>query len=343
MKTRISGLAVLGLSVALGFAFLGAAFMRSDGGGGAGPGKERALTSEEYGRLRAEFVGILEHEDPGAAIGRLKAAVERDPAVAAACHAFLHELGHAAYRKYGDAEKALRFQDDFCVGGYIHGVIEETFSDADDVEAVLGTLCAGHPAKSLRRWTCHHGIGHGLMYLLDNDLPRALAKCDVYADPRDNEACYNGAYMENFGADQKEHFTRFLDDRDPVFPCHPGAKNAISCYMNIPRRRFTPSGNDVASAMSDCAKAGEGFDRLCYYGAGTYIARLSLNDPAKAGRYCALAGEATETCVSGLATGLIHHYLSLEPAIAGCKRIEPDLQNACLKAVADFRKHIDNF
>ncbi len=88
----------------------------------------------------------------------------------------VREIGHAAYEKYDDFGKAMKYQDELCSSGYVHGVIEERFAQSGDILTDMKTMCADYRAGGYLQWQCYHGIGHGVMYYTSNDLP-APSKC----------------------------------------------------------------------------------------------------------------------------------------------------------------------
>ena len=48
----------------------------------------------------------------------------------ASCHDLVHEVGREAYKKYGDFSEAMKYQDEVCNSGYLHGYIESRFRRA---------------------------------------------------------------------------------------------------------------------------------------------------------------------------------------------------------------------
>jgi hypothetical protein len=91
--------------------------------------------------------------------------------------------------------------------GCYHGVIQAYFAELREREdasalsaARLDALCAPYAGPEGDRWLhfqCLHGMGHGLMLVHDNHLPRALEACDLLSAGWDREVCYGGAFMEN--------------------------------------------------------------------------------------------------------------------------------------------------
>jgi hypothetical protein len=134
-------------------------------------------------------------------------------------HMLAHHVGIAAYRgadRIGEvfAECTPAFQS-----GCYHGVVQAYFADPavtrspGGVDAAsLNALCAEHRGPGGDQWLlfqCLHGMGHGLVALHDDHLPRALRSCDLLHDEWEREGCYGGAFMENVvGATIPHHAPR---------------------------------------------------------------------------------------------------------------------------------------
>ncbi len=186
------------------------------------------------GSAGEKYAEIVRDEDPRAALARLGADMEEDDEVLRGCHPVAHEIGHTAYEKYGDFGEAMKFQDEVCNSGYVHGVIEERFAQSDDVLTDMKTMCADYgEAGGYLEWQCYHGIGHGVMYFTSNDLPRALGMCDAFEGAAGRSSCYNGTFMENFGADGNLHIppsTWTTKTRSPRAPSARTATRWIAIY-----------------------------------------------------------------------------------------------------------------
>jgi hypothetical protein len=90
--------------------------------------------------------------------------------------------------------------------GCYHGVIQAYFAERQATQGTtlgaepMNRLCEAHRGPDGNRWLlfqCVHGIGHGLVALYEDHLPRALEGCDLLRDEWEREGCYGGAFMEN--------------------------------------------------------------------------------------------------------------------------------------------------
>jgi plastocyanin len=193
------------------------------------------LSEERYKEIEEELATLVREENPRAALGRLRAEIRTDDALSRSCHPLVHDVGHAAYEKYGDFGEAMKYQDEVCNSGYLHGIIESRFKESDDVFADMKTMCDPYPQGSYMSWQCYHGIGHGVMFYTANDLPRSLEMCDGFGSAFGRSNCANGVFMENFNADQKLHLSDYLKESDPFYPCGEQAeRHKAICYLYAP-------------------------------------------------------------------------------------------------------------
>ena len=150
----------------------------------------------------------------------------------------MHEIGRAAYEKYGAFGEAMKYQDEICNAGYLHGVIESRLSRSTDVFADMKTMCEEYPPGRLLSGDCYHGLGHGVMYYTANDLPRSLEMCDAFEKSFGRSNCISGVFMENFNADQKLHLSAYLKESDPFFLAR-SRQNATRAFATCTLRLIT--------------------------------------------------------------------------------------------------------
>jgi plastocyanin len=299
-------------------------------GGGSGE-----LPEERYGEIEEELAALVREEDPRAALEKLREEIRTDDALARSCHPLVHDVGHAAYEKYGDFGEAMKYQDEVCNSGYLHGIIESRFEESDDVFADMKTMCDPYPQGSYMSWQCYHGIGHGVMFYTANDLPRSLEMCDGFGSGFGRSNCANGVFMENFNADQKLHLSDYLKESDPFYPCAEQAeRHKAICYLYAPTYYLSLNEGDYAAALEWCNGAEAGFEASCAYGVGTQAMKENLNDPELVESAC-MEGEPEQTapCVEGMTGLYVNHHGSLGPAKDLCARLEAPNRRACHAAV----------
>ncbi len=283
----------------------------------------------------ARYAALVRDEDPRFALARLGEDMEEDEEILRSCHPIVHEIGHAAYDKYGDFGEAMKYQDEVCNSGYVHGVIEERFAQSDDVLADMKTLCADYRSGSYLQWQCYHGIGHGVMYYTSNDLPRALEMCDAFEDASGRSSCVNGAFMENFSADGNLHTSEYLKEDDPLYPCaEQEERRKADCYIYAPTYFLSQNEEDYEGALELCEDAEEAFRPVCVQGVGSQAMKENLDDPKLVESVCEGNSPAnTIHCVRGMASLYVNHHGGIEPARGMCGRLEPSNEAACLGVV----------
>ncbi len=226
----------------------------------------------------------------------------------------------------------MKYQDEICNSGYLHGIIEASFSESEDVFADMETMCDEYQPESTLSWQCNHGLGHGLMYYTANDLPRSLDMCEALDSYFARSTCSNGVFMENFSADQKLHLSEYLKESDPLYPCVDQAKrHKANCYMYAPTYFLSLHQKDYAGALEWCNAAEEGFRRTCACGVGSQTMKENINEPGLVESVCA-GGPGTERAVRQGDGGLsISHHGALEPARELCGGLEHGQQTALLR------------
>ena len=296
------------------------------------------LSKERYKEIETDLTTLVRDENPRVALERLRSEIKTDDALARSCHPLVHDVGHAAYEKYHDFGEAMKYQDEVCNSGYLHGVIESRFSESDDVFADMKTMCARYPEGGYMSWQCYHGIGHGVMFYTSNDLPRSLEMCGGFETDFGRSSCANGVFMENFNADQKLHLSKFLKKSNPFYPCgEQPERYKADCYLYAPTYFLSLNGNDYAAALDWCKGAEAGFEPSCAYGVGAQAMKENLNDPKLVESVC-IGGDPEQTapCIEGMAGLYVNHHGSLEPARVLCAKLEAPNRPACYDAVKTY-------
>ena len=302
----------------------------SDGGG---QGKKR---DAHYEREKDKLIALMRREDPRAALDRLRSEIETDDRLSRSCHALVHEIGRKAYHEYGDVGEAMKYRDEVCNSGYLHGIIETKFSESEDVFRDMRTMCDEYRDGGFLGWQCNHGLGHGAMFYTANDLPRSLEMCDALGSSFANSNCANGVFMENFNADQKLHLSEFLKEGDPFYPCMDQAeRHKTDCYMYAPTYFLSLHPDDYAGALEWCEGAEPDFESACAFGVGTQTMKENLNDTKFVESVCTGGGpEQTEPCIRGMAALSVSHHGALGPTREMCARLQSPNRPACYDTVA---------
>ena len=293
------------------------------------------LSLEEYDKVKNELVAIMKEQDPRAALLELRERIKDDDALLRSCHAIVHDLGHVAYEHYKDFGEAMKYQDEICNSGYLHGIIETHFSKSDDVFDEMKVVCDPYPVEKYLSWECYHGVGHGVMYYTDNDLIKSLELCGVYENSFARSTCTNGVFMENFNVDQKLHVSKFLNPNDPFYPCGEQASDQkADCYLYAPIYYLSLHKNDYKGALKWCEGTELPYESTCVQGVGAQAIKENLNTPKFVEQIC-MNGRSAQVgaCIRGMVGLFINHHGSLEPAQDLCEKLRITNREACYDAI----------
>ncbi len=315
-----------------------AALTGTAGDSGGDAGSSEGGRDARYEKEKDELLALMRRENPRVALDRLRIEIEKDDRLSRSCHSLTHEIGRKAYREYGDVGEAMKYRDEVCNSGYLHGIIETKFSESEDVFGDMRTMCDEYREGSFLGWQCNHGLGHGAMFYTANDLPRSLEMCDRLEGSFASSNCANGVFMENFNADQKLHLSEFLKEENPFYPCmNQAERHKDDCYLYAPTYFLSLHENDYAGALRWCEGAEAGYEPACAYGVGTQTMKENLNDPKFVESIC-MGGEPEqrEPCIEGMTGLYISHTGALEPARELCARLEPINRPACYGTVEEL-------
>jgi len=296
---------------------------------------DEELSSAEYEQIKQELLALSASTTPKVALASLRSRTATHNGLLKLCHPVVHELGRAAYEQYGDFGKAMTYQDELCNSGYLHGIIEAHFSKSTDILETIQSVCAHYPDGSYIAWECYHGVGHGVMYATQNDLPQSLALCEGYATAFSRNSCINGVFMENFNTDEKLHPSIYLDAADPFYPCASQAPlHRADCYVYAPTYYLSIHKNSYTEALAWCSEAPLSYRAPCAQGVGSQTMKENINNPKFAESVCAndIYGR-TDECIMGMVSLFINHHGSIEPARHLCIQLEPSRKQACETAI----------
>jgi hypothetical protein len=327
-KYAIAALLVLVVSVAL-------AVVMSQSNNKIQLQASKELTWDEYVVAKDTYVGMARKRDPSFALDSLREQIKKDDKLSHSCHAIVHEIGHEAYEMYGSFSKSMQYQDELCNSGYLHGIIESIFSETKDILKTMNSICGASTIQNFANWQCYHGIGHGLMFFTENNVPDSVKLCEVYIDTFARASCINGVYMENFGVDQDTHVSAYVDKNRPLYPCN--EKTTFykeDCYVYAPTYYLFVHKNDYKGALRMCRDAEAKYRLICVSGVGSQAMKDNSNNPKLVERIC-LTGKISQigACISGMATLAVNHYGSTTPVRSLCKDLYFFNRGACVRAV----------
>lgn len=267
------------------------------------------LNDTEYEVVTAELQRIIDTDSPVAALNWLDGMQRTDIKIARSCHGLTHETGRRAYKKYQNFSTALASgnSNDVCANGFVHGVIEGHFALVTDVYAEVASVCA--PTD----YSCVHGIGHGLMYFTNNDIPKSLDVCYTLGDWTLIGLCSEGTYHENYETNSREHTSKFLNPDDPFGVCRESWGIPGSCYYYGARYLVRVFQDDYARALSYCeTNVPAEFQYTCARGVGSILVRQNIQSPQAVLSACVSApASLVNGCIYG---ATIYHQFNARSA-----------------------------
>jgi hypothetical protein len=287
-----------------------------------------------YVELQQQFVDLVNLQDPKIAIETLQMLGETDTRALALCHDVLHEIGKAAFIKYGNFQTAVEFQSDFCNSGYIHGLFEQYFKVTENPFAALSQQCEQYAAgkRPFDLWQCHHGIGHGFMYLNGGDLDTSLQHCEDGLDGSAVDSCQNGAYMELFNQEILAKEFNYLYPDDPFKPCKDRVDNKGDCYLYVPTY-LSQTLNIAYQDMFDvCANAERNYRSTCIAGVGSEAFKRNMRNVETLVELCLSANTTLEqnSCMGGVISMSMNQAGSYQAGEQLCNELPERFDAVCV-------------
>jgi len=290
---------------------------------------------------------LVAQDGSEAALADLKTRYEQEPLVKSECHQIIHVIGRSAAKKYGSIGEAYRHGDYFCWSGYYHGVMEQILANtpAAQLVATLNSACVDMPGKdrySFDYYNCLHGLGHGLMYISNDELFDTLKTCNALVGSWEQSSCWSGAFMENVIVDNKNHFTKYLKPDDPLYPC-----NAVdeqykgTCYLMQTSYMLKLNNYQFPKVFELCRLADKKFIPVCFQSLGRDASGNSLSNVEKTKATCLLGANEMEqsNCFIGAVKDFISYYHSDSQAKELCSALPKALQPTCLDTLVAYYKN----
>lgn len=255
------------------------------------------------------------------------------------CHQLTHQIGHAAYQKYGSLPAAYRQGGSFCWSGYYHGVTEKAVGDMgpERIKNEANTICsslAQAQRYSFSHYNCVHGLGHGFMAVDSFNLFKALSSCDLLADSWDRESCYGGVFMENIMVTTREDgHSDYLRPEEPMYPCTAvDTPYKLMCYQSQTSYVLTQMNSDFARVFAACqTQADAAFTDVCFEGVGRDASGSTQSDVSRTNAICGLAPDdnAATHCMLGAVRDFISYFHSDKQAAELCASFKAAIAERC--------------
>ncbi|MEX0617195.1 MAG: hypothetical protein WD231_05345 [Candidatus Woykebacteria bacterium] len=238
----------------------------------------------------------------------------KTPSVYEICHPLVHFIGRSSYTLEHDMDKLFAADRSVCDSGFYHGVIEQNLEEKgtivfqdNQVKSFEGVkdLCGKIEDYSipLRYSSCVHGLGHGLMYVTDNDLMISLKGCDTTPGPG---TCYGGVFMENGGsATNPYHYSKYLRADDLLYPCNSlEEKYLVACYRYQSLYYARLTSRDWPKTLDLCLKVPKEYQGTCIQFVGSNLINYSEDINLMKSVYAKVPEAYQGYFITGLVSGL---------------------------------------
>ena len=228
------------------------------------------------------------------------------------CHVVIHPIGRQTLLKKKTVDHAFKECDKTCQSACYHGVMEQFminkgYSNISDFHKVnfslfIKDVCNTNDSHLLR-FQCLHGLGHGLLYMLDYNLSNALEICDNAATEWDASSCYTGVFMENMVGEKDK---RNLKKDDLHYPCNTlDDKYKDQCYL-IHTSWLDELDLSEEEIIEECKKA-VNYSGSCVQSLGRDLGNeVRDGDSSYVAKLCSsLEPELKQRCMSGVLYALI--------------------------------------
>lgn len=293
------------------------------------------------------FQKAVAKEGIPAAFAALRLAYQDNDYVRAQCHPLTHVIGRKAAGMFSSVGEAYLNGDSFCWSGYYHGVMEGIIDQIGyaNITAHIDSICRDVAAKrqySFDHYNCVHGLGHGVMVITQNELFESLKICDNLNNSWERTSCWSGAFMENIIVDNKNHFTKYLNPQDPLYPC-----NAIeeqykgTCYLMQTSYMLKVTNEDFAKVFVLCGTAETSFRSICYQSLGRDASGHSVSNVEQTKATCLLGQDffSKSNCIVGAVKDFISYHHSDAEAKVLCSSLEDEeLQSVCFSTAENYVK-----
>lgn len=305
-----------------------------------------AMGAETFECYEQYYSSLVKEKGITPTFDDLKRTYDASDAVKSYCHQLTHAIGHAGANLEGGVGEAFALGDPFCWSGFYHGVMEEVLKGEkpENLPQKINAICADIPGKesySFLYFNCVHGLGHGVMELLDDDLFASLTQCSQLSGQWERDSCTGGVFMENIMIESRGGISNYLKADDPLYPCDAvGDEYKQSCYLMQTSHMLTATNGDFAKVFTLCSTVEGPYKDTCYQSLGRDASGRTTSDPEKTRAYCMLGEtlEARENCIIGAVKDFISYFHADIQARSFCASLDATLQNTCTSTATSYYK-----
>jgi plastocyanin len=315
------------------FAYAGAALallcLAVGCGGSVAPGTASTISFSclptDFDCAQQYVTNVTKADGPAAAL-RAVSDLQREGKIARAVddHQLAHAIGRETAKHFGVNPAAFRRCPNVFNYGCVHGFFEYALGRAATPRAAAVSICeSGGKRSEVDRFSCYHGVGHGVMMAKAYDLQGALGVCDTFPTAQAEQGCWQGVFMENVNAGMagKARPGVFVRSR-PLAPCTGVAEQyRHECYINQAGWIVLVSSFDLRRAARICGQAPSPWSSVCAQSLGLMVTNPSWQE--------------------SLAKPLVGKSSFEQIAWNLCRRFPTELRKDCVVAAVDNLANFD--
>ena len=199
-------------------------------------------------------------------------------AASADVHQLAHQIGRETARRFGISRASFERCTSSFNYGCAHGFFEYALGRSSSPQTAAREICESDAdADSVSRFSCYHGVGHGVLMAKAYDLFAALRICDSLSDAVAQDGCWQGTFMENVNAALRNEARPGIFRReDPFSPCSRVAERYVhECYINHAGWLVHLTGNNLAKAAGLCLRLTSQVGSICAQSLGLMVTNPS--------------------------------------------------------------------
>jgi hypothetical protein len=285
-------------------------------------------------------------------LDRLKAEARVAPSVDD--HQLAHAVGRETAERFGANVRSFQLCPNSFNYGCPHGFFEFVLGRTANPKGAAALICeSARGASETTRFSCYHGVGHGVMMASAYDLHRALGACNTLRRGPGTTGCWQGVFMENVNAAVRDEARKGVFSRDePLAPCDRVERRyRQQCFLNHAGWLVKLAENRLGPASRFCLSAPSPHVGTCMQSLGLMVTNpvwqttladrrgqfhetawhLCAQFPERGRRDCVVAG------IDNLGN---FDRLNLRRSRAFCDAVPAELRQACYRQVGvNVRRH----
>ena len=301
-----------------------------------------------YVCLASYYKSLVSNYGASKAVEDLKRRSGENGGVLGMCHPLVHVIGREAAQSYANVWEAFQHGDAFCWSGYYHGVLEGVVAKVSlkNLPEQLDNICKDIPGKekyNFDYYNCVHGLGHGIMAQLRDEVFDSLTMCDNLTGFWEHQSCYSGVYMQNIidstNVADTDNVVKYLKPSEPLYPCTAvDTKYKSQCYLGQTSYALQVSGYDFAKVFNLCSGVEQPYRDICNQSMGRDVANQMMHDAILTRDKCAIPKDPNDVtnCVIGAVKEIISYYHSDKQALDFCSILDESNKNICVSTASAY-------